>query len=286
MRPRKQAAAAERMKAAKRVKIDFKPLEKKVLLVDADIVAYQAVEDCLQEHQSADDEWTYVCDLKAAKEMVDLRLEEHTIALRCDRVVLAFGSKSNFRKRIMPEYKANRAGKRKPLGYWALVEWMSEKWLTKTAVDLEADDVIGIMATDPAFMPGFKKTVVSEDKDFNGLPCTLFNPRKPELGEIAISEAMADKFHMLQALTGDSSDGYKGCPGCGPVKAAAVLEGLTGYAQMWPAVVAAFESKGLSETDALANARVARILRKSDVNLSSGAVINWQPPPTQKRSKS
>ena len=277
MRSRKQAAAVEKMKAAGKVKIKFKKIEDRALLVDADIVAYQAVTECLVETRNSDDEWTYVCDMKRATEMVELRLQDHLTALNADKIVLAFGSANNWRKRVMAEYKANRKDRRKPLGYKALVEWMSGQWPTKTAPDLEADDLIGIMATDAAFMPGTDKVIVSEDKDFNGVPGKLFNPRKPEDGTVFVNAGMADKFHMLQTLTGDPSDGYKGCPGCGPVKAAEVLEGAKDAADAWNRVVAAYVAKGLTEVEALQNARVARILRRTDVD-SRGNVILWTPP--------
>jgi hypothetical protein len=38
-----------------------------------------------------------------------------------------------------------------------------------------------------------------------------------------ITEAQADRFHMIQTLTGDVTDGYPGCPGIGPVKAEQIL---------------------------------------------------------------
>jgi len=44
---------------------------------------------------------------------------------------------------------------------------------------------------------------------------------------------------------------------------------------MWPVVVAAFEKQGLTEDDALVQARLARILRPNDYDGES--ITLWQP---------
>jgi DNA polymerase-1 len=62
---------------------------------------------------------------------------------------------------------------------------------------------------------------------------------------------------MYQTLVGDTSDGYPGCPGIGPVKAEKVL----GMPPNWQDVVGAYRAAKLTEADALVQARVARILR-------------------------
>jgi DNA polymerase-1 len=46
---------------------------------------------------------------------------------------------------------------------------------------------------------------------------------------------------------------------------------------MWTEVVKAFESKGLTEEDALRNARLAYILRDGDWNTTSQEVRQWTP---------
>lgn len=269
-------------------KIDFaRPKRPRALLVDADILAYQAVSEGMEEVRTPDDEWTYRVDMKKVRQMVEERVLEHMADLKAKAVVMAFGSRSNWRKRVMAEYKANRTGK-KPLGYWDLVKWMSSEWPTKTAPDLEADDVIGLMATSAEFMPDHDKIVVSEDKDFQGVPCQLWSPRKPELGIRTIGEADADMFHMRQTLTGDRTDGYPGCPGVGEVGAEKVLRAAIEAIKnpptvhelrkaMWKGVVAAYADKELGEDVALQNARVARILRASDF-AEDGKVVLWNPP--------
>ena len=82
-------------------------------------------------------------------------------------------------------------------------------------------------------------------------------------------------------LTGDATDGYKGLPGCGPKGAIKVLgEPPTGdysdIASAWEWVVGAYARKGLTEDDAIVQARVARILTEP-----KGATEWWTPPTAQ-----
>ena len=79
-----------------------------------------------------------------------------------------------------------------------------------------------------------------------------------------------------QVLTGDSTDNYPGCPGIGPKKAADILN----KELSWTSVVNAYLKAGLTEEDALLQARMARILQASDWNSKQQEPILWTPPPT------
>ena len=87
-----------------------------------------------------------------------------------------------------------------------------------------------------------------------------------------ISLEQADRTHLTQALTGDITDGYSGCPGIGPKTAIKVLKEGD-----WIEVVAAYEKVGLTEEDALIQARVARILRHGEYNKKTKEVKLWTP---------
>jgi DNA polymerase-1 len=137
---------------------------------------------------------------------------------------------------------------------------------------LEADDLLGITAT----TAGNKCIIISEDKDLKTIPCTLYNPRHRMLTEV--SEFEADYFFMMQTLTGDTTDGYSGCPSIGPKKAEAALSGCKTISEMWEAVVATYAKAKLSEEVALQQAQVARICRATEFNIKTGKVIPWTPP--------
>ena len=80
-----------------------------------------------------------------------------------------------------------------------------------------------------------------------------------------MTEEEGAKWHLIQTLAGDQTDGYAGVPGIG-IKRAVTLFEEKGYT--WKAVVEAFAEKDLSEDVALENARLARILQCTDYDFS------------------
>ncbi len=111
--------------------------------------------------------------------------------------------------------------------------------------------------------------IISEDKDMLTVPGKLY--RGGEL--LTVTPEMARYQHMYQTLTGDATDGYPGCPGVGPKTAEKLLQGAPeGF---WGVVVQAYEKAGLTEDDALLNARMAYILQAE--NWKDGEVKLWQP---------
>ena len=86
---------------------------------------------------------------------------------------------------------------------------------------------------------------------------------------------------MKQTLTGDTVDCYPGCPGVGPVKAQRILDEDGDEYDLWLNVVMAFEKAGLTEEDALVQARLARILTTSDYNYDKEEPILWTAPTTK-----
>ena len=77
----------------------------------------------------------------------------------------------------------------------------------------------------------------------------------------------------MQTLTGDSTDGYPGCPTIGQKRA----EGLLGQRPAWSVVEQAFIKQGLTKADALLQARMARILRWSDWDATKNEPKLWEP---------
>lgn len=176
----------------------------------------------------------------------------------------------NFRLAIDPSYKASRQEKRKPLCYAALRQEADDTYSTQAFPGLEADDVMGILAT----KPGANCIIVSQDKDMKTIPAKIWTGDKL----LTVTEDEADYHHLFQTLTGDAVDGFKGCPGMGPVGAQKLLgEAMATEDGMWPYVVKAFEKKQLTEEDALRNARLARILRWDDWNKQKKEPILWTP---------
>jgi len=86
---------------------------------------------------------------------------------------------------------------------------------------------------------------------------THYNYHTDEFVETTKEEATY--YAYLQTLMGDPSDGYTGIPRVGKVKATKILDGLTSEQEMWEAVVAAYEEKGLTVDDAINTMRLANM---------------------------
>ena len=132
---------------------------------------------------------------------------------------------------------------------------------------LEADDAIGIYATK---YPG--NIIVSPDKDMRQIPGKLYDFK--ETVEITPDEGA--RWHLIQTMAGDNTDGYSGVPGIGVKKAEKIFE-EKGYT--WKAVVETFVEKDMTEEDALINARLARILTTDDYDHERKEPILWRPIP-------
>lgn len=183
-----------------------------------------------------------------------------------DRVVLYFSHFHNFRKDVDPEYKGKRT-KRKPVGYKRLLEWAQEAYTIRRLPNLEADDVLGIDCHgDPSDF-----VLVSPDKDLKQIACRIFNGDQ----EFTVSPTEADYWFWTQCITGDPVDGYKGIPGVGAVGAKKILANVE---DPWVAILDAYIKAGLTEEDAIRNARLARILRPGEYNYHEEYPFLWTPP--------
>lgn len=236
------------------------------LLIDADMYLYQAAQACEVETDWGDDKWTLHSDAGDVRRLFREHIDQFMDELHGNRPVLCFSdpSRSSFRKELDPTYKQNRRNKRKPLAYAAVRDQLSEAYKTIIKPRLEADDVMGIVATRA---PG-QFIIVSGDKDMQQIPGLLYREGKV----LEISQAHADFYHLTQTLIGDPTDGYPGCPGIGPAKANDIVRGG------WHRIVEAFKKAGKTEHDALLQARLARILRNTDWDFDKSEVKLWTPP--------
>ena len=240
-------------------------------LIDGDILAFQAAAATEVPVKWDDDQWTlHASEADGQRHVLDA-LQSIAKETKCTSMVIYLTGKKNFRTEILDSYKANRKDTRKPLTLKALKDWMIEEHDAVLKEPYEADDLIAIHATKDT-----NTVIVSEDKDFMSVPCALYNPRHKDRGVVTVTLEEADRYFYSQVLTGDTADNYKGCPKVGPVKADKILDAADG--DYWPAVVAAYESTGLSEEDALVQARCARILRTSDLKQTlNKEVPQWLP---------
>jgi DNA polymerase-1 len=255
-------------------------------LIDADILAYQAASASEQPVKWDEDLWTLHAFESEAILKFDTMITSLVEKVEAKNIILAFSDSKNWRKDVLPTYKANRADVRKPMLLKFLREYAKEKYNCYQREGLEGDDCLGILATMKSKNPESQFVVCSIDKDFKTIPGHHFNFGHDEM--FAITEHQADYWHMMQTLMGDSTDGYAGCPGIGPKTAEKILkvaiEEGTPWANhyqlreiMWKHVVKAYEKAGLSEEEALVQARVARICRAEDYDFENKQVKLWEP---------
>tara|TARA_B100001996_G_scaffold12030_1_gene10045 strand:+ start:961 stop:1698 length:738 start_codon:yes stop_codon:yes gene_type:complete len=179
-------------------------------------------------------------------------------------MILFFSDSTNFRKEILPEYKGHR-NRKKPCGYKRVINALREEYKVIIKPGLEADDSMGIYATQH---PG--NIIASPDKDMKQIPGKLYNFDET----FTITPEAGAKWHLIQTMAGDQTDGYSGVPGIGVKRAEALFE-KNGYS--WKTVVDTFKDKGYTQVTALANARLARILTVDDYDFKKKKPRLWSP---------
>lgn len=241
----------------------------KTLLIDGDIFIHREATSCEQAVDFGEGWWGYYADLKEASAKLDVRMRYFKNLLNVDKVVVALSDiHNNWRKNVLSTYKENRKKGRKPVIFVPLRDYVIDTYKTTMIDTLEADDVLGILGTKEE-----NSIILTVDKDLKTVPGQHFNPDKPDLGVYTISEEEANFNHLLQTLTGDSTDGYSGCPGIGPKRGERMLR----EDASWNTVINAYETAGLGEPEALIQARVARILRCSEYDTKKKCVNLWSP---------
>lgn len=258
----------------------------RTVIIDGDILVYRASDAALEVFETEleeDEEFIYritsYANKKVATDALDKMIDKICKETKSDRVVVAISDVENFRKQINPNYKGNRKKQLKPVLFQFLRDWFKNEsgYKLYQKPNLEADDVIGILATSDSIIKG-DKCVWSFDKDFKTIPCK-FAKGSPEgkLTKRLIIEEEADWWFMYQTLIGDTTDGYQGCKGIGDKKARKILGkiGEKTLSEMWDLVKKTYLAQGMSEEEALLNARMARILRAEDYDFKKKEVKLW-----------
>jgi DNA polymerase-1 len=235
------------------------------LLVDADYIVYKSCAACETEIDWGNDIIMVISKFSEAYKAVQRELKKITDVFPFSPAPILFFSDSvNFRKLILSEYKGHR-NRKKPCGYRRVINELKTEYEVITMPSLEADDAMGIYATQ---YPG--NVIVSPDKDMRQIPGKLYNMDET----VNITPEQGMKWHFIQTLAGDQTDGYSGVPGIG-VKRAEALFAKEGYT--WETIVTAFSEKDLGEDIALQNARLAKILTVDDYDFGRKEPILWQP---------
>lgn len=185
-------------------------------------------------------------------------------------------------------------------GYEELFQ--NEDYLCVLEPRLEGDDCMGIIGSNPSQFNSKKAVLVSCDKDFKTIPdcdflwCTT--------GNILTQDTeTADYWHMFQTIKGDITDGYGGIPGWGDTAADFLADPFftepevsilksgknkgqevtkwvkrdRGDRDLWTCMVSIAAKAGMSESELIKQAQMARILRHTDYCLETKEITLWMP---------
>ena len=221
------------------------------LLIDADFIVYKACAAAESEVDFGNDVILVTSNFSDAyratkRELTKLENKFGSFS----SMILFFSDSENFRKKILPEYKGHR-NRKKPCGYKRVIKELRKEYKVIIKPTLEADDSMGVYATK---YPG--NIIVSPDKDMRQIPGTLYNFEET----FTITPEEGAKWHLVQSMAGDQTDGYSGVPGIGVKRAEAL-----------------FKEKGYTQVTALANARLARILTVDDYDFTKKEPKLWTP---------
>ena len=235
------------------------------LLIDCDYIVYKCCASAETEIDFGDDVILVTSLFSEAMKCVERELKKVKDAFPFyDDIILFFTSPNNFWKKILPEYKGHR-NRKKPCGFKRVIQELKNNYKVIVKDTLEADDARGIYATKHT-----GNIIVSPDKDMRQISGKLYDFNET----VDITPEEGARWHLIQTMSGDNTDGYSGVPGIG-IKRAEQIFKLKGYT--WKAVVETFEEKGMTEEDALTNARLARILTTTDYDHEKKEPILWTP---------
>ena len=267
------------------------------LLFDGDMLVYRMTA-AVEERSPFNKDILIKADPEEAWHCVELRIQECVDQVQeyfdtsDTNVILCFSNRSNYRKDVNPTYKSNREGKEKPVLYSEILDKCFRVYHCEDWLNIEADDVMGILQDDSS-------VIITGDKDLNQIPGYHLSLIYPDEGVYEVDEYQGHTMFLEQCLSGDSVDGYYGCPDIGKKKAADIIA----KSRAWSTIVKTYQSSmspksqtvtlesgakrtkklqsvnlGLGESEALVTARCAYILRHStEYNKETGEVNLWQP---------
>lgn len=210
---------------------------------------------------------THDTNIQQCYSTFDVLMDNIMFATDADEALLVFSGGKNFRLDFPVSYKENRKDSRKPLGYKELLQYADDNYDCIITDGIEADDLV-------VYMKGQDDdyTLCAIDKDILYQTIgTHYNYGKDEW--ITTKEFDAIWFAYYQTLTGDTSDGYKGCKGIGDKRARKILADCKTEKELWDAVVETYLSKEQTEEEAIWTMRLANMHQ-----WNGEEIVLWNPP--------
>jgi DNA polymerase-1 len=255
-------------------------MTQRIALIDGDVIVY-AASWAAQEEVDFGDSIQIGVDKDKVREVIDEMVCDIEADVQSDRSLVCLSPSKNFRNDLYPEYKANRKKSSKPVGYKVARDHFEANFEMVLRPGLEADDVMGIIATGGSRKYAADEHVIcSPDKDMRQVPGLHYNWQRPDEGVFEVTPAAGEWKFWTQVLMGDSTDNIKGLPNVGPKTAEKILFAASESPsdQWWAEVIVPeHEKRGLTEEYALLTARLVKILQAEDYDNKKKEPILWTP---------
>ena len=288
------------------------PKKPHLIIMDGDVLAFRAaaaVQKVLMDDYGNVQPWA---ELKEGIVVCDGFIQKYRGGFCSENpsedvfIIVVSDHEANWRFDVSRDYKSNRKETITPMLLGPLKAHLAANYGAAASSRLEADDTIALLMTDDNAYPGYEKIAVGRDKDFFSIPGWHYqipnNEKQSDVdaGPFYITLEEADRWHAIQTLGGDMTDGFPGCPGIGYKRASQILdEGMTlvagerkvtrGHdkgktvtswnrvpaASTWDIIVGQYLKAGLGESEALDTARLSRLLRAGEYH--QGEVKLWNP---------
>lgn len=177
-------------------RIDTEEQESTICLIDGDSLLYYEMDKPT---------------LEQAISGIDSRVETILSNCNANAYVGFLTGRNGYRYQVSSTYKANRKHRPKPIIFYALREYLKQRYTFREFDGLEADDLVAYYGVNNN---EYKVVVCSPDKDvLHQCVGKHFNYQKVEF--VTTSGTDAEKFLWKQVLMGDSTDNIQGIPGVG-----------------------------------------------------------------------
>lgn len=242
-----------------------------LIIWDIESYIYRAAVSCEVFRQDKTNPYIYTqCyDLRNGIKFIKDNLSRIQKELNIQDFVIVLGDKDhNFRKDILPSYKANRKKTDKPPMVDIIRKWVEDEYRNNIVQldNLEGDDCARIIMEDNRTYP-MRKVIVGIDKDFLTVSGEFYRDlNKPTHMMISPTEARMNL--MKQVIVGDVADNYSGLPNKGQVYADKFVTPDT----TWEDVQVAFEMNGSTSEDFLIQRRVATLVSLDNYDFATGQV--------------
>lgn len=191
----------------------------KKALIDGDTIIFKVAvthqDDFSWDEDSEDDSYF---DYQLACRTLHKELKAILDKVKCREYEFHLTGSNNFRH-TLGDYKQNRKDKVLPVGLQPLRQYAMENLTAFMAEGMEADDVVVYKKNH--FPDDYVLCAIDKDVLYQSVG-KHYNYNTGETVRVTAEEA--NRYMYFQVLTGDTTDGYKGCYKIGKVKAAQMLE--------------------------------------------------------------